>query len=269
MPRLSLRRAPALRLAWGFAAIPSLLLLAALHAHGQQPEPVRDTMPLDTVGRDTLGVDSIPADTLPQNIHGLQGFLYAIVLAPSLIMGLDLYEGPPRDTLGYGRNHVQFSLSGGYSTSGGTGLAGMEGWFWSRNVELLVGRFYAEGRFQQHDYSERLLVRAARFGYIARDGRKLAGGVTLGYREGREDLARRGPEIAFPLVWGSRHRWARWEVGYLLGTHHASYLYRLRGEWLLPRTPFYAGFDFEGSVPLGKSDSLTTGAFGIVVGVRR
>ena len=233
----------------GASAAASALLAGAVHA--QTPASPRDSSVRDTA--------AAPCDTTPilRHTHGMQAALYALVLAPPLLMNLpDSYERPacapplppppvpPRARwLGWWGDHVALAVEPGYAASSrNPPLDGWESASGAASAEVLRGRYLVQGRVERFRTPEPLEYRTVRVGRLWRPDSSVAGGVTLGYRDVDGPRPRqRGVEVGFPFVVGRERWWFRLESAYVISLHQSSYSWRMQYDRRLGGGPFFGG----------------------------
>lgn len=208
--------------------------------------------------RDTTLRDSVaaPCDTTPtlRNIHGLQAALYAIAIAPPLVLRIPpAYDRPacapppapepPGPRLGWWPDHVTVSVAPGYAASSeDPPRARWESVSGAVGVEALRRGYLAEGRFETFRIPERLDYYTVRVGRLWHPDSSLAGGLTIGYRAVSGPRPRqRGVEVAFPLVAGRPSWWVRVETAYVMSLRQSSWSWRLEGDRLLGEGPLFVG----------------------------
>jgi hypothetical protein len=146
--------------------------------------------------------------------------------------------------LGFWRDHGSLYATGGLGATGrgeGLGASGTG----SAGVELLRRGIVAEARVEQFRVPERLQYRTVRVGRLGQPAAMVAAGVTLGYRDARGSRAHEGVEVGFPFVAGRQREWLRFEAAYVVSHRQSSWNYRLQGERLIGRGPFFAGMNVE------------------------
>jgi len=207
---------------------PTILFLATLvSAHpalGQQP--------------------SAPADTShPRYGHGgialaMAVFGTGLAFAPPALL---LFKPSADTSLGgvpYGELTV-FATGGAFGDDQHTGATTTE------ELEARSGPLLVAASVGQFEVPQSGRVEAFHLGYLLHPYPTMAGGLTLGYRQGTGSYFASTLEVGLPLVFQNRRGGFRFEPTYAFSHRGVTWNYRLRMEMYVLPKPLYLGFDFQ------------------------
>ena len=183
--------------------------------------------------------DSTPRDTARMmSGHGGIALALAIVTAIVLVAPGPFVplSNPDTTHLGFARNHLAVSATGGLLTGETEGGDDFNGLAYSASVEVFRNGVYGEVRGESYDQGSRTQFWTIRAGYLMRPKSAIAGGATIGYRFVTEGVSENALEVGFPLAVGSPRKWIRLEPTYVISTRGVSWNYRFQTDFLVTRS---------------------------------
>ena len=220
------------------------LALGVILLLGEGPLSVAATAQRTTARKDSVAVDSLADDSVryrathPPFMYlaipaGLAGMMVLLFAPAPLARWLNVPDSTHAPLL---RNHTSVSVAlGGVFQQGET-------WTHALNAETFRNDVHLELQVEDFWRPHHIQYITVRGGYLWHPRKSVAGGVTLGYMHADRQRAQRGAELGLPLiVANSSGSNLRFEPTYVIGRRGPVYNYRVQGQIVLGRSPYFVG----------------------------
>lgn len=229
------------------------------------------TLAAPVAAQDPAPADTTRPDSVLRTIHdprmyaALLGTMAAMAFAPAALA--IVATGDSADAPMTPRHATLFATLGYAESAMGDDEVTEHGWTYGYALQVMHGHLVADAWVERHTVSDEVRLSGGRVGYLLRSGPRVAGGVTVGYREASTDDFAKGIEIGFPLVFGVEDGFMRLDAAYVLSHRAGAWSWDFQAAGRIPRTPVMAGATCTLRSPLWGGE-VSLGGCAVLLGLR-